>query len=133
MSPIANMLIKIKNAEDAHHERVLIPFSKMNMAIAQILNKAGFVGEVEKRKKKVKNSEFNFIDIKLSQNDAKVNRISDVKMISKPSRRLYIKYKDIGKVKSGYGISIISTPQGLMTGEEAKKAKLGGEIIAEIW
>ena len=127
------MLVTIKNAEDAHHERVLIPFSKIKLAIAQILNQASFVGEVEKRKKKVKNSEFNFIDIRLSSENPKVNRISGVKLISKPSRRLYVKSTDIKRVKSGYGISIISTPKGLMTGDEARKAKLGGELICEVW
>ena len=133
MSPIADMLIKIKNAEDAHHERVLIPFSKIKLAIAQILNNSNFVGEIEKRKKKVKNSEFNFIDIKLSSAEPKVNRISGVKLISKPSRRFYIKYSDIKKIKSGYGVSIVSTSKGLMTGSDARKAKLGGEFIAEVW
>ncbi len=133
MSPIANMLIKIKNAEAAHHDRVLIPFSKMKFSIAQILNKTNFVGDIEKRKKKVKNSEFNFIDIKLSANNPKIIKISGVKLLSKPSRRLYTKYDAIHKVKSGYGISIVSTPKGLMTGEEARKAKLGGEMICEVW
>lgn len=133
MSPIADMLVKIKNAEDAHHERVLIPFSKIKLSIAQILNKANFVGEVEKRKKKIKNSEFNFIDVRLPSADQKVNRISGVKLISKPSRRFYVKYEEIKRVKSGYGISIVSTSKGLMTGDDARKAKLGGEFIAEIW
>lgn len=127
------MLIKIKNAEDAHHERVLIPFSKIKLAIAQILNKANFVGEIEKRKKKIKNTEFNFIEIRLSSGDSKVNRISGVKLVSKPSRRFYVKSADIKKVKSGYGISIVSTPKGLMTGGEARKTKLGGEFICEVW
>ncbi len=133
MSPIADMLITIKNAEDAHHERVLVPFSKIKLAIAQILSRANFVGEVEKRKKKVKNTEFSFIDIRLSSGNAKVNRISGVKLVSKPSRRFYIKSASIKKVKSDYGLSIVSTPKGLMTGDEARRAKLGGEFICEIW
>lgn len=133
MSPIADMLIKIKNAETAHHTRVLVPFSKIKLSIAQILSKTNFVGKVEKHKKKIKNSEFNFIDIELSSTDPKINKISGVKLVSKPSRRLYVKSEDIKKVKSGYGISIISTSKGLMIGNDARKAKLGGEFICEVW
>lgn len=124
------MLVKIKNAQQARLDRVLIPFSKTKFAISQILHTAGFVGDIERRKKKIKKSEFSFIEIKLQ--DAQ-SLISGIKLISKPSRRVYIKKGEIKPVKSGYGLSVISTSKGLMTGAEARKVGLGGELIFEIW
>ncbi len=132
MSPIANMLIQIKNAQAVSAESVSIPFSNMKYEIAQILKNKNFVGDIEKKKKKLKKAEVNFLDIKLKYDDS-VGAISGIKLISKPSRRMYIKKDDIKPVKSGYGISVLSTSKGLMTGENAKKTGLGGELIFEIW
>jgi|SRR3989338_5902931 len=132
MLQITNMLIKIKNAQEAHHERVAVPFSKMKFSVAQLLNKSGFVGEIEKKKKKMKKSEVNFIDIKLLV-DGKEGWIGGVRFISKPSRRFYVGYKDLHSVKNGFGVAVVSTSKGLMTDSEARKAKLGGELLFEIW
>jgi len=132
MSPIADMLIKIKNAQMARHDRVSIPFSKMKFSIAQILNKAGFVGEVEKKKKKIKKHEFNFIDIQLS-GPISTGKIGDVKFISKPSRKVYVGSRQIKSIRNGFGIAVISTSKGLMNDSDAKKAGLGGEMLFEVW
>lgn len=132
MLQVVNMLIKIKNAQEAHHERVAIPFSKMKFSVAQLLNKTGFVGEIEKKKKKMKKSEQNFIEIKLLGGKGD-HHIDGMKFISKPSRRYYVGYKDLKSVKSGYGMAVVSTSKGLMSDTEARKAKLGGELLFEIW
>jgi len=126
------MLTQIKNAQARGHQEVVLPFSKMLFAIAQILKKAGFVEEVNKIKKKKKGSEFEFISIRLKYENG-IGAIRGVKLISKPSRRIYVGKNDLKPVREGYGISVVSTPKGLMTGDEAKKAGVGGEILFEVW
>ena len=126
------MLTQIKNAQARGHQGVVLPFSKMLFAIAQILKKTGFVEEVNKIKKKKKGSEFEFISLRLKYENG-IGAIRGVKLISKPSRRIYMGKKDLKPVREGYGISVISTPKGLMTGDEAKKAGVGGEILFEVW
>ena len=126
------MLIQIKNAQGARHERVSVPFSKMKLAIARILSEAGFIDNVKSKKKKVGKSEFSFIEADLKYEDGE-GVIKGIKLISKPSRRLYIKGDKIKSVRSNFGISIISTPKGVLSGDQAKKLNLGGEIICEVW
>lgn len=126
------MLIKIKNAQAARHERVLVPFSKMKFSVAQILHKKGFIGEIEKKKKKLNKAELPFLEMKLAGSES-VGSISGVRFISKPSRRMYVGYSEIKSVKNGYGIAVISTPKGLMTDAEARKSHVGGEILFEVW
>lgn len=128
MYPIADMLISIKNAQNANKERLLVPFSKSKFEIAKILKEAGFISDLERKKKKVKKTEQNFVEIKIN-----AGRISGIKLISKPSRRVYTAKKEIKPVMSGHGLAIISTSKGIMNGEEARKQNLGGEFIAEIW
>jgi small subunit ribosomal protein S8 len=132
MSSIADMLTRISNAQARGHQEVVLPFSKMLFGIAQILKKSGFVEEVNKIKKKKKSSEVELVNIRLKYENG-VGAIRGIKLISRPSRRIYIGKKDLKPVKEGYGISVISTPRGLMTGDEAKKAGVGGEILFEMW
>lgn len=132
MSPIANMLTQIKNAQSRSQEGIVLPFSKMTFGIAEILKNKGFVGGVEKKTRKMNKSEVNILGVELKYENG-VGAIGGIKMISKPSRRVYAGKDDLKPVKNGYGISIISTSKGLMTGDEAKKAKIGGEIICEVW
>jgi small subunit ribosomal protein S8 len=132
MSPIANMLIQIKNAQSAGLETIDVPFSAMKFKIAEILKKKGFIEEVENKKKKAHKAEVSFLDLKLKYTDGK-GAINGIKLVSKPSRRIYAGKSDLKSVKSGFGISVISTPKGIMTGDEARKAGVGGEIIFEIW
>ena len=128
MDPVSDMLIRVKNAQKAGHESVSMPFSKFKFAVAKILEKNGYVGDVSRRGKKIKK----FIEINLLYKD-KTPRISAIKRISKPGKRVYLSKKEIKPVRQGYGMSIISTPRGLMTDREAKKEGVGGEIIAELW
>lgn len=132
MSPIANMLTQIRNAQSRGKEGIILPFSKMTLGIAEILKNKGFIRGVEKKTKKMKKSEADFLSVELKYENG-VGAISDIKLISKPSRRVYAGKDDLRPVRNGYGISIISTPKGLMTGDEARKAGIGGEIICEVW
>jgi len=127
--PICDMLNRIRNAQAVLKETVDIPFSDLKYGIAKILEKKGFVAKVEKKGKKVRRT----IEITLKY-DANQPVISGLKRISKPGQRIYKKAKEIKPVKGGYGVAVISTPkEGLMTDKEARKKKLGGEIICEVW
>ncbi len=109
-----------------------MPFSMLKFNIAQILKNKNFIADVDKKKTKTKKSEINTLWIKLKY-DNEVGGIIGTKMISKPSRRMYLGKSDLKPVKNGYGVAIISTSKGVMSGEDAKKAGLGGEIICEVW
>ena len=126
--PITDMLNQIKNAQAVGKTDVLVPFSKIKNEIAAVLSASGFVGEV----KKVAKGKINALKIFLKYND-NLPAITGIKRISKLGQRIYQNVHEIKKVRGGYGISIISTSKGLMTNREAKKNKLGGEVLLEIW
>ncbi|MDP3710411.1 MAG: 30S ribosomal protein S8 [bacterium] len=126
--PISDMLIRIKNAQRAGHETVLIPHSKFKQDIAKVLEKEGWVEKTEKRGRKIKK----FLEIFLHGKD-ETKKVNEVKIISRPSRRLYAGHRDLRDFSSKRGLVIVSTPKGVMSGKEAYKAKLGGQLIAEIW
>ena len=144
MDPISDMLTSIRNAVAVGHPTVNVPFSNLKYKIAKILGKEDFIEKVEKKGKGVKKS----LEITLRylpsqippfckraglEGDGKVSAISGLKRISKSGQRIYLPYKKIKKVREGFGITIISTSKGLMTNKEARKQKLGGEVICEIW
>jgi len=126
--PITDMLNRIRNAQAVFHPAVSIPFSKLKYEIAKIFKKQGFIEKVEKKGRKIKKT----IEITLKYVD-KTPAISGLKRISKPGQRIYVSRREIRRVKSGFGMAILSTSKGLMTNKEARKQKLGGEIICEIW
>ncbi len=128
MDPIADMLTSIRNAQAVLKETVKIPFSKLKFEIAKILEKNAFVEKVEKKGRGIKR----IIEIKLKYEDKKPV-ISGLKRISKPGQRIYLRAKKIKPVRSGYGISIISTSKGLLTDKEVRKQNIGGEVICEVW
>src|SRR3989344_8582605 len=121
MDTIANLIIKLKNAGNAGQESVSVPDSKLRRSIIEVLKKEGYIkdfsAKTEARKKVLAVSLF-------SEN--RVPKIKGVKRISKPSKRIYRKADEIRSVKNGYGALILSTSAGVMTGRDAKKAKLGG-------
>lgn len=129
---VINMLIMIKNAHMAKHEHVLLPSSRSKVRIAEILKEFGYLSNFEKKTKKGRKSEHEYLLLKLRYADNK-EAVSGVKVISRPSRKIYIKAKDIKPVRSGQGISVISTPKGIMSSIEARKQNLGGELLFEIW
>ncbi len=132
--PISDMLIRIKNAQMVSHDQVLMPFSKMKLAMAGVLKSSGFISEVERKKKAVgnKKTEHEYLLLTLRYRDSE-GALNGVKIISKPSRRMYIKAEDIRPVRSGHGIAIISTSKGIMSSKDAWKQKLGGELLCEVW
>ena len=129
--PIADMLNRIKNAQTVHRPTVEVFFSNLKYEIAKILGKEGFIEKVEKKGRKTKRT----IEITLKYHNAQTPAILGLKRVSKPGQRIYLDSTKIRikKVKGGYGIAIISTSKGLMTNKEARRQKLGGEVIAEIW
>ncbi|OGN08363.1 MAG: 30S ribosomal protein S8 [Candidatus Yanofskybacteria bacterium RIFCSPHIGHO2_01_FULL_45_42] len=126
------MLIRIKNAQLVAKDHVVFPFSKIKFTIATLLKNNGYVSEVNKRKRKAKKTEHDFIEIVLKYSNG-LPRLQGFKLISKPSRRIYIKASRIKPVRSGFGMAIISTSKGIMSSKEAWKEKLGGEHICEVW
>ena len=128
MDPIADLLVRIKNAQAAGREATEAPFSKVKFAIAKILEKEGFIVKVEKKGIKSKEK----LEIKLKYNQG-IAAIQDLKRISRPGQRIYVNAQKLKLVKQGYGLAIISTSHGLMTDREAKKKKLGGEVLCEVW
>ena len=131
--PIADMLIRIKNAQMAHAERVLIPTSKIKSKIAQILKDAGYLADVDSKKKKGNKTEHEYLDVGLQYDAEDQGAINGIKVVSHPSRHLYIHAKDFRPVRSGYGMAVISTSKGVMTAKDARKENVGGEILFEIW
>lgn len=129
MDPVADMLTSIRNAILVKHSKVNVPFSNLKYEISKILERKGFISKVEKEGRKGRKN----IIITLAYDKDNLPKISGLKKISKPGQRIYVKTNDIKPVKSGFGIAIISTSKGLMTDKEARKQKIGGEIICEIW
>lgn len=123
-----DLLTKIKNAQQVKKEFTKIPYSKNKERIAEILAENKFVDGFEKKGRSPKK----VLAIKLKYENGE-GAITGIKFLSKPSRHLYAGYKDIKLVKSGYGILVISTPKGIMTGKEARKQKVGGEMLFQIW
>ncbi|MCD6233387.1 30S ribosomal protein S8 [bacterium] len=129
LDPIVDLLNRIRNAQAVRHQMVEIPFSKMKLKIVEILAEKGFIGSVRVKKKRGKK----IISIILKYNEMGLPQISGLKRISKSGQRVYKKSEELQKVRGGYGLLIVSTPKGLMTGQEARKKRLGGEIICEVW
>jgi len=120
-----NLLIKIKNAQEAEKGFLKAPFSKMDLAVANLLMKAGYLKSVETKGKADKR----LIEIGLKDEKA----IKGLKFISRPSRKVYAGHKDLKSVKSGYGLAAVSTSKGIMSNKEARQQKLGGQVLFEIW
>jgi len=128
--PIADMLTRIRNAVMARHETVLIPASKMKVAIAKVLKDEGFIRDYELLKGPTPQK---ILKIYLKYTEDKEPVITGLKRISKPGRRVYVGRKEIPRVYGGLGIAILSTSQGIMTGYEAYKRGIGGELICYVW
>ncbi len=123
--PIADLLTRIRNAVKAKHSKTTVTYSKLKVAILEVLKKHKFVVGYEV----VKSGNFDAIDITLNETYTDLH----LKRVSKPGQRIYVKKGQLKTVLSGYGIGVISTPKGVMTTSEAKKNGLGGELLCEIW
>lgn len=127
--PIADMLTRIRNAIAAKHQRVDIPGSKLKMEIARILKEEGYINSFV-----TKNDGIKYVIRVYLRYDAKgTSSITHLSRVSRPGRRVYVGSKGVPKVLGGYGINIVSTSQGLMSGKKARQSNMGGEILAEVY
>jgi small subunit ribosomal protein S8 len=127
--PIADMLTRIRNALMVRHDSVLVPASKIKLAIARILKEEGFITDYEV----VRGKPHRTIKIQLRYLDDNKPVISGLKRISKPGLRVYVQKKEIPRVYGGLGITIMSTPHGVRTGQEAWRQGAGGEVLCYVW
>lgn len=126
---IADMLTRIRNAQLARKMDAVMPLSKFKLAIAQVLYKQGRISKVSI----FSDGNKNFLRLKLKYNENGTPVIKEIKRVSKQGCRIYKSKAEIRNVKDGYGFSIISTSKGLLTDDEARKEKIGGEVICEVW
>ncbi len=129
--PISDMLTRIRNAVRTHKESVDVPASKFKQRIAEILNREGYVGTVERVK--LETTGFEVIRIGLKYGARREAVIKSINRISRPGRRAYVTSENLPKIHSGMGIAIVSTSRGLLVDREARKAGIGGEVICEVW
>jgi small subunit ribosomal protein S8 len=127
--PIADMLTRIRNAVKAKFNSVDIPGSKLKVEIAKILKDEGYI----RNYKFLKDGKQGVLRVYLKYGDGQADVVYGLKRISKPSRRVYVKRKDVKPVLNGLGISILSTSKGVMTDKNARKQNVGGEILCNIW
>ncbi|MBK9942612.1 MAG: 30S ribosomal protein S8 [Kouleothrix sp.] len=127
--PIADMLTRIRNACMARHTSVAIPASKMKVAIAEILKREGFIRDFEVQKGQPADS----IVLTLKYTNDRRPVITGLKRVSKPGLRIYTGRADIPRVRGGLGLSILSTPKGVMAGHEAWQQHVGGEVLCYVW
>lgn len=127
--PISDMLTRIRNAGMTRARTVEMPRSNMKFAVAKIMQGEGFISGVES----YEDGNKPMIRLTLKYDDSGSSAISSITRVSKPGQRVYVKSTDLGRVRSGMGFAIVSTPNGLMTTKEAKKRHLGGELICEVY
>lgn len=128
MDKLSNMLISLKNGGNAGKATVMVPFSNFSGEVAKTLFNAGYIASYAKKSR----AKGDVLELGVSYIDAKP-RINDVKRVSKSSRRVYCGVADIRSVKNGRGLLVLSTPKGILTGEDARKEHVGGEALFEIW
>ena len=131
MDPIADMLTMIRNANERYHKEVVIPGSKLKLEIVKILADEGYISHYQALEQEGKT--FIKIGLKYKGKRGKERVISGLERVSKPGRRIYAGVEQIPKVLNGLGITILSTPQGVMTGKEARRRRIGGEVICNVW
>ncbi len=127
--PIADLLTRIRNAQRAGLEKIELPSSKLKVKVSEALKKEGFVGEVSVRA----DGKQGVLTLVLKYDEQKNPVISEIRRKSKPGLRVYVKHTDIPKVMNGLGIALVSTSKGILVDREARKAHLGGELLATVW
>ena len=127
--PVADMLTRIRNANNAKHESVDVPASNMKKSIAQILLDEGYI----KSFKVIDDKKQGIIRVNLKYTDTRAQVITGLRRVSKPGLRIYSNCKDMPKVMKGLGIAIVSTSKGIMTDKKARELNVGGEVLAFIW
>jgi small subunit ribosomal protein S8 len=122
--PIGDLLVRLQNASRVGKTSVSLPFSRLKMAVADVLSKEGYVGTPDKKNYSM--------TIPLTYKNGRPV-ITGTKRVSKPSRRMYMGVRDVRPVRHGHGLVVLSTPKGVMTGAQARAARVGGEVLFEIW
>ncbi|HWP57151.1 MAG TPA: 30S ribosomal protein S8 [Candidatus Acidoferrales bacterium] len=129
--PIADMLTRIRNAAQARHDSVDVPFSRMKERIAHLLVEEGYLKEA--RKVKARKGGKDLLRIQLKYDREKNSVISGLRRVSRPGLRVYVGYREIPLIRRGLGISLLSTPKGVVVDREARRAKVGGELLCSVW
>ena len=127
--PIADLLTRIRNAQSAHHETVEIPYSRLKKDLASVLKAEGFV----KNLKVIQSKPADILHITLRYTDDNEAAIRGIKRISKPGCRVYVGCNDMPSIRGGFGVNILSTASGVMTGAKARKLNVGGEVLCQVW
>ncbi len=127
--PVGDMLTRIRNAGRARLHETSCPASKLKMAVARVLSEEGFVGEVSSQK----GESHDVMTIAIRYRDDGRTMLDSIQRMSKPGRRVYVGAKEIPLVRKGLGMVVLSTPKGVMCDRDAREAKLGGEVICEVW
>ncbi|HMQ65517.1 MAG TPA: 30S ribosomal protein S8 [Arachnia sp.] len=129
--PIADMLTRVRNANQAYQETTSMPSSKIKVGIAEILKRNGYIASFEQTE--VEGQVGKVLKVTLKYGDSRERSIAGLRRVSKPGLRVYAKSNELPKVLGGLGIAIISTSQGLLTDREAKAKSVGGEVLAYVW
>jgi small subunit ribosomal protein S8 len=124
--PVSDMLTRIRNAALARHESTLVPASQLKFHIAEILKAEGFIADVRKEEERT-------ITIVLKYGRDRSSAIDGIRRVSRPGRRVYVRHDHIPRVLSGMGVAILSTSRGIMSDKEARRQKVGGELLCEVW
>jgi small subunit ribosomal protein S8 len=127
--PIADMLTRIRNAQLAGHDSLVLPRSRLKVAIARILANEGFLGGFVDDERGPQGS----LKVILKYDQASKGTIRGLRRVSKPSRRVYVPRDEIPRVRNGLGIAILTTPRGVLTDAQARQAGVGGEVICHVW
>lgn len=129
--PVADMLTRIRNAVAARHERVRLPASKLKIAVAEVLASEGFIKDYRVHEGATgPNRE---LDIELLYRPEGDSVLSGIRRVSRPGLRVYVQKREIPRVLGGLGIAVLSTPRGVMTGHEARRQNVGGEVLCYVW
>jgi small subunit ribosomal protein S8 len=130
--PIADLLSRIRNASLARHDRTELPASRLKAAVAEILKNEGYIADV-RRSEGAAGDKGEKLTIVLKYGRDRSSAIDGIRRVSRPGRRVYVRHDHIPRVFSGLGISILSTSHGLMSDRDARRLKLGGELLCEVW
>lgn len=127
--PLSDFLVRLKNAQAVRKDSTVAPYSSLLWEVAKVLERTGYISKIDRRGKRVRRT----LEVALAYDNAGIGRIDGARRVSRPSRRVYKKSKELHAPKNGMGMQVISTSKGLMTDREARQAKLGGEVLFEIW
>lgn len=127
--PLADMLTRMRNAGKAGFDKVDIPASRMKIALARIFKEEGFI----KNYKVIKDNRQGLLRVYLRYDEHNQPLIQGIERVSKPGRRVYVGHEDLPRVQGGLGVAVISTPKGVVTDKQARKLKVGGEVLCQVW